>query len=136
MNAVRTQDLSQNRRIARLTQLTRELEQSRTPEDTLQILERGFTEVDGFVASLLLSTRGLSPGHFRVVDAPSGLTGSRASSATAAIVLRNSSTDCARPCGRTNTAKPPEMTEPLLRRGSYRRRATVTIKIDNQHAAG
>ena len=66
---MRTQDLSQNRRIARLTQLTRELEQSRTPEDTLRILERGFTEVDGFVASLLLSTRGLSPGHYRVVDA-------------------------------------------------------------------
>ena len=69
MKAVRTQDLSQNRRIARLTQLTRELEQSRTPEDTLRVLERGFVEVDGFVASLLLSTRGLSPGHYRVVDA-------------------------------------------------------------------
>ena len=69
MKAVRTQDLSQNRRIARLTQLTRELEQSRTPEDTLRVLERGFAEVDGFVASLLLSTRGLSPGHYRVVDA-------------------------------------------------------------------
>jgi sigma-B regulation protein RsbU (phosphoserine phosphatase) len=67
--AMRAQDLSQNRRIARLTQLTRELEQSRTPEDTLRILERGFTEVDGFVASVLLSTRGLSPGHYRVVDA-------------------------------------------------------------------
>jgi sigma-B regulation protein RsbU (phosphoserine phosphatase) len=45
------------------------LEQSRTPEDTLRILERAFAEVDGFVASLLLSTRGLSPGHYRVVDA-------------------------------------------------------------------
>jgi len=64
-----TQDLSQNRRISRLVQLTRELEQSRTPEDTLRILERGFAEVDGFVASLLLSTRGLSPGHYRVVGA-------------------------------------------------------------------
>src|SRR5271157_5929281 len=63
------QDLSQNRRIAGLTQLTRELEQSRTPEDTLRILERGFAEVDGFVASLLLSTRGLSPGNYRVVGA-------------------------------------------------------------------
>ena len=63
------QDLSQNRRIARLAQLTRELEQSQTPEDTLRILERGFAEVDGFVASLLLSTRGLSPGHYRVVGA-------------------------------------------------------------------
>jgi hypothetical protein len=69
VNAVRTQDLSQNRRIARLTQLTRELEQSHTPEDTLRVLERGFTDVDGFVASLLLSTRGLSPGHYRAVGA-------------------------------------------------------------------
>ena len=66
-NIMHLQDLSQNRRIARLAQLTRELEQSRTPEDTLRILERGFAEVDGFVASLLLSTRGLSPGHYRVV---------------------------------------------------------------------
>ncbi len=69
VNAVRTQDLSQNRRIARLAQLTRELEQSRTPEDTLRVLERAFVEVDGFVASLLLSTRGVSPGHYRLVDA-------------------------------------------------------------------
>jgi sigma-B regulation protein RsbU (phosphoserine phosphatase) len=45
------------------------LEQSRTPEDTLRILERGFAAVDGFVASLLLSTRGLSSGHYRVVGA-------------------------------------------------------------------
>ena len=28
-----------------------------------------FAEVDGFVASLLLSTRGLGPGHYRVVRA-------------------------------------------------------------------
>ena len=70
VSAMHKQDLSQNRRIARLTQLTLELEQSRTPEETLRILERGFAEVGGFVASLLLSTRGLSPGHYRVV-APS-----------------------------------------------------------------
>lgn len=62
---VHAQDLTQNRKIARLAQLTRELVQSRTPEDTLRILERGFAEVDGFVASLLLSTRGLSPGQLR-----------------------------------------------------------------------
>ena len=69
MIAVHTQDLSQNSRISRLVQLTRELEQSRAPEDTLRILERGFAAVDGFVASLLLSTRGLGPGHYRVVGA-------------------------------------------------------------------
>ncbi len=69
MSTMHTQDLPQNCRIARLAQLTLELEQCRTPEDTLRILERGFAEIDGFVASLLLSTRGLSPGHYRVVGA-------------------------------------------------------------------
>ena len=64
-----TQDLSQNRRIARLTQLTRELAQSRTPEKTGPILHRAFAEADGFVVSLLLSTRGLGPGHYRVFRA-------------------------------------------------------------------
>ncbi len=33
-NIMHLQDLSQNRRIARLAQLTRELEQGRTPDDT------------------------------------------------------------------------------------------------------
>ena len=66
---MRIQDISGNRKIARLAQLTRELEQSRTPEDTLRILERGFAEANGFVASLLLSTRGLSADHYRVVGA-------------------------------------------------------------------
>lgn len=64
-----TLDLSRNRRIARLAQLTRELEQSQTPESTLRIIERGFAEASGFIASLLLSTRGLNPGRYRVVDA-------------------------------------------------------------------
>jgi sigma-B regulation protein RsbU (phosphoserine phosphatase) len=62
------QDLSQNLRIARLTKLTRELEQSRTPEQTLRTLHRGFSEAYGFVASVLLSTRGLHKGQYRVVQ--------------------------------------------------------------------
>lgn len=66
---MRKQDLSQNGRIARLTQLTRELEQSQTPDSTLRILERGFAEANGFIASLLLSTRNLSPRQYRLVDA-------------------------------------------------------------------
>ena len=36
------QDLSQNRRIASLTKLMRDLGQSRTPEQTLWTLQRGF----------------------------------------------------------------------------------------------
>jgi sigma-B regulation protein RsbU (phosphoserine phosphatase) len=62
------QDLSQNLRIARLTKLTWELEQSRTPEQTLRTLHRGFSEAYGFVASVLLSTRGLPQGQYRVVQ--------------------------------------------------------------------
>ena len=63
------QDLSQNRRIARLAQLTRELEQSRTPEDTLRILKRGFAKSEGSSPGCMLSTHGLNPGYYRVVRA-------------------------------------------------------------------
>ncbi|MDB5358552.1 MAG: hypothetical protein JWN24_5005 [Phycisphaerales bacterium] len=62
------QDLSQNLRIASLTKLMRKLEQSRTPEQTMQALNRGFAEAYGFVASVLLSTRGLPQGQYRVVQ--------------------------------------------------------------------
>src|SRR5271170_2934066 len=65
MNA---QDLSQNRRIASLMTLTRELEHSRTPEQTMQMLKRGFADAYGFVASMLLSTRGLPRDQYRVVQ--------------------------------------------------------------------
>ena len=57
------QDALQNLRIASLTKLTRELQQSRTPDQTLRTLQRGFAEAYGFVASVLLSTRGLSRGQ-------------------------------------------------------------------------
>jgi hypothetical protein len=62
------QDALQNLRIASLTKLTRELQQSRTPDQTLRTLQRGFAEAYGFVASVLLSTRGLSRGQYRVVQ--------------------------------------------------------------------
>jgi sigma-B regulation protein RsbU (phosphoserine phosphatase) len=62
------QDLSRNHRIASLTKLMRELEQSRTPEQTMRTLQRGFAEANGFVASVLLSTRGLPQGQYRVVQ--------------------------------------------------------------------
>ena len=60
-------DLSASPRIASLARLTRKLQQSRTAEETLRALQRGFAEVGGFVASILVSTRGLPPGHYRVV---------------------------------------------------------------------
>jgi sigma-B regulation protein RsbU (phosphoserine phosphatase) len=62
------QDLSGNLRIASLTKLMRELEQSRTPRQTLRTLERGFSEAYGFGASVLLSTRELPQGHYRIVQ--------------------------------------------------------------------
>jgi sigma-B regulation protein RsbU (phosphoserine phosphatase) len=66
--AMNVQDVSQNRRIASLTKLMRELEQSRTPQQTIRTLQRGFSETDGFGASMLLSTRGLPRGQYRVVQ--------------------------------------------------------------------
>src|SRR4030095_4749493 len=63
------QDLSQNRRIARLTQLTRELELSRNAAQTMAVLRQGLVEMEGFIASLFVSTRGLGPGRYRVVRA-------------------------------------------------------------------
>jgi sigma-B regulation protein RsbU (phosphoserine phosphatase) len=62
------QDLSQNRRIASLTKLTQELEQSQSPKQTLLTLQRSFTEAYGFSASVLLSTRGLPQGQYRVIQ--------------------------------------------------------------------
>ena len=55
------QDVSQNRRIARLAQLTQELEHSRSADETMRMLLRAFADVGGFVASLFVSTRGLRP---------------------------------------------------------------------------
>ncbi len=61
------QDLTQNPRIASLTRLTRELEQSHSPQQTLRTLQRGFSEANGFLASVLLYTRGLPQGQYRVI---------------------------------------------------------------------
>jgi sigma-B regulation protein RsbU (phosphoserine phosphatase) len=64
--AMTVKSLSANSRTASLGRLTRKLQQSRTAEETLRALQRGFAEVGGFVASILLSTRGLPDGHYRV----------------------------------------------------------------------
>src|SRR6266576_5282980 len=66
-HALKAEDLSRNFKLASLKRLTRSLEQSATPDETLRALHRGFRETGGFVASMLLSTRGLSPGQFRVI---------------------------------------------------------------------
>lgn len=63
------QDLTQNLRIARLETLTRELGQSRTPDQTLRALQQAFSETRRPAVSVLLSTRGLASGQYRVVRA-------------------------------------------------------------------
>src|SRR5882724_351429 len=66
-HSMNVQDVSPNPKLASLKELTRSLEQSLSPDETLRALHRGFTETGGFVASMLLSTRGLDQGQYRVV---------------------------------------------------------------------
>jgi len=66
-HSMKVQDVSPNPRLASLNELTRSLEQSLSPDETLRALHRGFTETGGFVASILLSTRALGNGEYRVV---------------------------------------------------------------------
>jgi len=67
LHTLKVEDLSENLRIASLQKLTCSLHQSATPDQTLRALHRGFTETNGFVATMLLSTRGLGQGQYRVV---------------------------------------------------------------------
>jgi sigma-B regulation protein RsbU (phosphoserine phosphatase) len=60
-------DVSQNAMIARLAKLTEDLQQSRSPDQTVAALRRGFAAEDEVIASLLLATRGLRPGEYRIV---------------------------------------------------------------------
>jgi phosphoserine phosphatase RsbU/P len=60
-------DVSDNPRIAILMRMTAALEQSRAPYETLQIIRRGFWEAYGASAAMILSTRGLQDGEFRVL---------------------------------------------------------------------
>src|SRR5258707_14145060 len=65
---MKTQDLSQNQRIARLWKMTQELERSSTPLETLRTIHQGLEEAYGIIASLTFSTRGLPKGYYRVVQ--------------------------------------------------------------------
>lgn len=66
------QDISQNHRLVSLAKLPRELEESRSPGDTLRIVRRSFAEADGLVASVWISTRDVPPGNYRVVGVETG----------------------------------------------------------------
>ncbi|MDB5358397.1 MAG: rsbU 2 [Phycisphaerales bacterium] len=63
-------ELSTNARIAGLTRMTRELQQSRTPSQTLRTIRRGLADMYGPTDSLMLSTRGLPSGEYRVIEFP------------------------------------------------------------------
>ena len=65
---MRSNDLSNNQRIASLTRLMQALEGSRTPSETLRTIRRGLEETYGPTAVMMLATRGLPPGEFRVVE--------------------------------------------------------------------
>lgn len=55
-------------KIARLIKLTQDLQQSRTPDETLRAFQRGFASDGQLTASLLLSTRDAAPGEVRVLQ--------------------------------------------------------------------
>jgi sigma-B regulation protein RsbU (phosphoserine phosphatase) len=62
------EDGSQNPRIASLTKLMAALKQSRTPFETLRTIRQGFGEAYGSLASMMITTRGLADGEFRLVQ--------------------------------------------------------------------
>jgi sigma-B regulation protein RsbU (phosphoserine phosphatase) len=71
------QDLSQNLTVGRLAELKGDLQQSRSPEESLRALQRGFSDGNPLYGSLLVSTRGLEPGQYRIIrtqlpDQPAG----------------------------------------------------------------
>ena len=59
---------SQNPRISSLTKLMTALKQSRTPFETLRTIRQGFGEAYGSLASMMISTRGLADGEYRLIQ--------------------------------------------------------------------
>ena len=62
------EDRSQNPRISSLTKLMTALKQSRTPFETLRTIRQGFGEAYGSLASMMISTRGLADGEYRLIQ--------------------------------------------------------------------
>ncbi len=61
-------DGSDNRRIASLSKLMRALQNCRTPSETLTTIRRSLGEAYGSTAMMMLSTRGLRTGEYRLVQ--------------------------------------------------------------------
>ena len=62
------EDTSDQRRIASLTRLMAELEQTRLPTDTFQTIRRGLVGLYGPTAAMMISTQGLGEGEYRVLQ--------------------------------------------------------------------
>src|SRR4051812_32917321 len=60
--------VSDNGRIASLSRMTRALKKCRTPFETLMTIRRGLGEAYGSTAIMLLSTRGLGAGEYRLLQ--------------------------------------------------------------------
>jgi phosphoserine phosphatase RsbU/P len=65
---MKADDLSTNPRVARLAGLTRALRQSRSAAETLRTIRQTMMDLYGPNASLMLNTRGLADGEYRVAD--------------------------------------------------------------------
>src|SRR5262249_54438785 len=65
---LKADDFSGHPRIRRLRNLMAALGPCRTPFDTLQTIRHGMSEAYGSAASILLCTRGLSDGEYRLVQ--------------------------------------------------------------------
>jgi sigma-B regulation protein RsbU (phosphoserine phosphatase) len=65
---MKAEDLSSNARVVSLMNLTRQLGQSRTPAESLRTFRQTSADLYGFVSSLMLNTRGLSQGEYRLVE--------------------------------------------------------------------
>lgn len=63
-----TEDTFDSARIASLTRLMAELEQTRLPTDTFEVIRRGLAGLYGPAAVMLVSTQGLAEGQYRLIQ--------------------------------------------------------------------
>jgi sigma-B regulation protein RsbU (phosphoserine phosphatase) len=62
------EDISRNQRIAGLWNLTRQLRKTTSPSESMRVIRKALSEAYGPSASVLLATRGLPAGDFKIVE--------------------------------------------------------------------
>jgi sigma-B regulation protein RsbU (phosphoserine phosphatase) len=62
------EDLSDNPRVASLSKLGQLLQQSHTPRETMRAIQQTMTDAYGRVGSMMLATRGLPAGAYRIIQ--------------------------------------------------------------------